>query len=145
MGFLSKLIGMPEPDRSGRNREYFELVAKTAMKMALRRDFPSALQHVEIFLMNIAKQFGHQHPDIGRGRLAKAAILYMGSDIISAGAELGAALEVLRLHPGPCVFDIEAATDFQEMMKESLAGVGDENEAPLETRPFARWVKRLES
>lgn len=149
MGFLSKLIGMPEPDRSGRSRDYFELVAKTAMKMAVRRDFPRALQHMEIFLMNISRQFGYQHPDIGRGRLAKAAILFMGSDIRTAATESEAALEVLRLHPELCAVDIKAGTDFQEMIKESLLALaGEENEYDSsldESRPFAKWVNRLES
>ena len=77
MGVFSKLMGMPEPDPSGSSRDYFEMVAKTAMKMATRRDIPRAVKHMEIMLMNISQKFGYQHPDIGRAKLAKAAFLYL--------------------------------------------------------------------
>lgn len=147
MGFFRKLIGMPEPDPSGRSREYFEMVAKTAMKMVMRRDFPRAVKHMEIMLMNISQQFGYQHPDIGRAKLAKAAFLYMGADLQTAGTESIAALEVLEKHPDTCGLDIEAAKDFQELIKsavKSLAGMEDDDERELEDRPFGQWVHRLE-
>jgi len=147
MGLFSKLIGMPEPDRSGHSREYFELVAKTAMKMAAHGELPKAIQHMEVFLMNISNQFGYQHPDIGRGKLAKAALLYIGADLYTASTESQAALEVLQFHPGICAFDIEAAKDFQAVIKSAIAaltGHDDKEDRPLESRPFGRWIKTLE-
>lgn len=147
MSLFSKLIGMPEPDPSGRSRAYFEMVAKTAMKMVMRRDIPSAVKHMEIMLMNISQQFGYQHPDIGRAKLAKAAFLYIGGDLKTAGTESIAALDVLEQHPDCCGIDIEAAKDFQVLIKsaiKSLAGMEDDDERELEDRPFGQWVRSLE-
>ncbi len=97
--------------------------------------------------MNISQQFGYQHPDIGRAKLAKAAFLYMGGDLQTAGTESIAALEVLEKHPDSCSIDIEAAKDFQELIKsavKSLAGMEDDDQRELEDRPFGQWVSRLE-
>lgn len=147
MGLFSKLIGMPEADPSGRSRAYFEMVAKTAMRMVMRRDVPGAVKHMEIMLMNISQKFGYQHPDIGRAKLAKAAFLYIGGDLQTAGTESIAALEVLEQHPDSCDIEIEAAKDFQELIKsaiKSLAGMEDDDERELEDRPFGQWVRSLE-
>ena len=147
MGLFSKLIGMPEPDPSGGSRAYFEMVAKTAMKMVMRRDIPSAVKHMDIMLMNISQKFGYQHPDVGRAKLAKAAFLYIGGDLKTAGAESIAALDVLEQHPDFCGIDIVAAKDFQELIASavnSLAGMEDDDVRELEDRPFGQWVHSLE-
>lgn len=147
MGLFSKLIGMPEPNPSGSSRAYFEMVAKTAMKMVMRRDLPRAIKHMEIMLLNVSQQFGYQHPDIGRGKLAKAAFLYLGGDLQTASTESIGALDVLERHPEKCSIEIEAARDFQDLIKsavESMDGVESDEERDLEDRPFGQWVRRLE-
>jgi len=148
MGLFSKLTGMPEPDPSGRSRAYFEMVAKTAMKMVMRGDIPGAVTHMEVMLMKVAQKYGYQHPDIGRAKLAKAAFLYIGGDLKTAGTESIAALDVLEQHAGSCGMEIEAARNFQELIKsaiKSLAGMEDNDGRELEDRPFGQWIRSLET
>lgn len=147
MGLFSKLVGMPEADPSGRSREYFELVAKTAMKMAIRGDLPRAVKHMEIMIMKAADKYNRYHPDIGRARLAKAAIFYLSGDLEEAHTEVDSALIILGAYPEICEFDIQAAKDFSDILdtaEKQLSGAS-EKEPNLYGRPFGAWVSRLES
>jgi hypothetical protein len=146
MGVFSRLLRLPEPDRSGRSRDYFDMAARTAVKMARRGDIPRAIRHMDIFLTKIGSLFVYSHPDIGRGRLLKAALLYLAGDLPSAATESQAAYDILKMHDF-CNFDIQAAEDFQLTLKSTVAatvGVAGHSEPPQHSM-FERWIARLES